>query len=304
MNIIIITGLSGSGKSTAMAAFEDAGFYCVDNLPVALLPKLLELPIQTGPNVTGLAFVMDLREKGFLSKYPDIFESIKQKGYSYKIIFLEADEDILIQRYSQTRRHHPLSKEKGLLEGIRTEKEQLKKLRVASDIILNTSDYTVHQLKTAIFDIAQKSASRMAMRVTVQSFGFKYGIPLEADLIIDVRFLPNPYFVPDLKELDGETDAIKNYVLGNESTQIFLSKYLDLLSYLIPLYEKEGKSYLTLAVGCTGGRHRSVVIARYIYEHIKRFKQTVEITHRDIEQNGKSEPGSAEQSKTHPDDGP
>ena len=300
-NIIIITGLSGSGKSTAVAAFEDAGFYCVDNLPVDLLPKFLELPMQSGPNVTGLAFVMDLREKGFLLKYPNIFESLRQKGYNYKILFLEANEEILLQRYSQTRRYHPLSQEKGLLEGIRTEKQQLKELRIAADIILNTSEYSVHQLKAAVFDIAQKSAIRMRMRITVQSFGFKYGIPLEADLIMDVRFLPNPYFVPSLKELDGESEAIKNYVMRNPSTQTFLSKYLDLLDYLLPLYEKEGKSYLTIAVGCTGGRHRSVVIARYIYDQINQSDKKVEITHRDIGQNANSTP---EQSKKQKNDSP
>ena len=304
MNIIIITGLSGSGKSTAMAAFEDAGFYCVDNLPVDLLPKFLELPMQSGPNVTGLAFVMDLREKGFLLKYPNIFESLRQKGYNYKILFLEANEEILLQRYSQTRRYHPLSQEKGLLEGIRTEKQQLKELRIAADIILNTSEYSVHQLKAAVFDIAQKSAIRMRMRITVQSFGFKYGIPLEADLIMDVRFLPNPYFVPSLKESDGESEAIKNYVLGNQSTQTFLSKYLNLLDYLIPLYEKEGKSYLTIAVGCTGGRHRSVVIAKYIYDQTNQSNRKVEITHRDIGQNAKPAPETSKQSQKHTDDIP
>jgi len=268
-----------------MAAFEDAGFFCVDNLPVDLLPKFLELPIQGAPEISGLAFVMDLREKGFISKCPTIFESLRQKGYHFRILFLEASEDVLLQRYSQTRRHHPLSQEKGLLEGIRTEKKQLKELRITADIILNTSRYTVHQLKAAIFDIAQRSATRMPMRITVQSFGYKYGIPPDADLLMDVRFLPNPYFVPELKELDGETEAIRNYVLSNAETQQFLKKYIDLLDYLIPLYEKEGKSYLTIAVGCTGGRHRSVVIARYLYEHIIRLGKKVEITHRDIDQN-------------------
>jgi UPF0042 nucleotide-binding protein len=283
-SIIIITGLSGSGKSTAMAAFEDARFYCVDNLPVDFLPKFLELPRQFSPDILGLAFVMDLREKGFLTKYPVIFESLRQQGYRFKILFLEADENILLQRYSQTRRHHPLSREKGLLEGIRTEKKQLKELRVAADIILNTSDYTVHQLKAAIFDVAQTIAARLPMGIMVLSFGYKYGVPLEADLVVDVRFLPNPYFVPELKDMDGETDDIKNYVLNDDTTQRFLKKYLDLLDYLLPLYEKEGKAYVTIAVGCTGGRHRSVVIARYIFDHIRTLDKKVEITHRDIGQ--------------------
>ena len=284
LTIIIITGLSGSGKSTALAAFEDAGFYCVDNLPVDLLPKFLELPIQRATEISGLAFVMDLREKGFLAKYPSIFESLRQKGYGFKVLFLEAEEDILLQRYSQTRRHHPLSPDKGLLDGIRAEKTQLKDLRVIAETIINTSNLTVHQLKASIFKIAQKSKTHQTTRITILSFGYKYGIPLEADLVMDVRFLPNPYFVPELKTLDGETEPIQKYVLKNQSTRRFLKKYLDLLDYLIPLYEKEGKAYLTIAVGCTGGRHRSVVISGKLFEHLKEKGMSVEINHRDIDQ--------------------
>ena len=284
LTIIIITGLSGSGKSTALAAFEDAGFYCVDNLPVDLLPKFLELPIQRATEISGLAFVMDLREKGFLAKYPSIFESLLQKGYGFKVLFLEAEEEILLQRYSQTRRHHPLSPDKGLLDGIRDEKVQLKDLRVIAEANINTSNLTVHQLKASIFEIAQKSKKHHTTRITILSFGYKYGIPLEADLIMDVRFLPNPYFVPELKALDGETEPIQKYVLKNQSTRRFLKKYLDLLDYLIPLYEKEGKAYLTIAIGCTGGRHRSVVISSKLFEHLKKKGMSVEFNHRDIAQ--------------------
>lgn len=284
LTIIIITGLSGSGKSTALAAFEDAGFYCVDNLPVDLLPKFLELPIQQAPDISGLVFVMDLREKGFLTKYPAIFESLRQRGYAFQILFLEAKEEILLKRYSQTRRHHPLSQDKGLLEGIRAEKSQLQDLRVIADTVIDTSHLTVHQLKATIFDIAQKCTKPQSMRITVMSFGYKYGIPLEADLVMDVRFLPNPYFVPELKVLDGENEAIQKYVLENHMSRKFLKKYIDLLDYLIPLYEKEGKAYLTIAVGCTGGRHRSVVISGAVFEHLKNKRMSVEITHRDIDQ--------------------
>ena len=284
LTIIIITGLSGSGKSTALAAFEDAGFYCVDNLPVDLLPKFLELPIQRATEISGLAFVMDLREKGFLAKYPSIFESLRQKSYGFKVLFLEAEEEILLQRYSQTRRHHPLSPDKGLLDGIRAEKAQLKDLRVIAETIINTSNLTVHQLKASIFKIAQKSKTHQTTRITILSFGYKYGVPLEADLVMDVRFLPNPYFVPELKTLDGETEPIQKYVLKNQSTRRFLKKYLDLLDYLIPLYEKEGKAYLTIAIGCTGGRHRSVVISGKLFEHLKKKGMSVEINHRDIAQ--------------------
>ena len=283
LNIIIITGLSGSGKSTAIAAFEDAGFYCVDNMPVELLPKFLELPIESDSQIAGLAFVMDLREKSFLSKYSTIFKSLNGKGYKFEILFLEADEEILLRRFSQTRRHHPLSQDKSLLEGLRNEKEQLERLRTSADKIINTSLYSVHDLKSIVSVIAQKSKDIAPMKINIFSFGFKHGVPNHADLIMDVRFLANPYFIPKLKTLDGTDEDVKNFVLNNEETQEFLKKYLYLLDYLIPLYEKEGKSYLTIALGCTGGRHRSVVIAQHILEHIKKIERQIIVTHRDID---------------------
>ncbi len=282
LKFFIITGLSGSGKSTAIAAFEDARFYCVDNMPVALLPKFLDLPIESESEIAGLAFVMDLREKGFLAGYKSIFETLRQKGYAFEVLFLEADEKILLQRYSQTRRYHPLSQDRSLMEGILAEKEHLKELRAYADRIINTSDYTVHKLKSLILDIAQSVGNLALMKINIVSFGFRYGIPNDADLIIDVRFLANPYFVPELKPLDGETEAVRNYVLSRGETVIFLEKYLDLIDYLIPLYEKEGKAYLTIGVGCTGGRHRSVAIARTLFEHISKPGKRVEIIHRDI----------------------
>jgi UPF0042 nucleotide-binding protein len=283
LKIIIITGRSGSGKSTAIAAFEDAGYYCVDNMPVALLPKFLELPIKSNSEIAGLAFVMDLREKSFLSRYSPIFKSLKQKGHQFEILFLDADEETLLKRYSQTRRHHPLSQDKSLLEGIRTEQQQLKDLKIAADKIINTSHFNVHELKSVISDIAQKSKIFAPMKINILSFGFKYGIPHEADLIMDVRFLSNPHFVPELKNMDGKNERVKNYVLDNDEAQRFLKKYLDMLDYLIPMYEKEGKAYLTIAVGCTGGRHRSVTIAEAVFEHIKKPDMQIIITHRDID---------------------
>lgn len=282
LKIFIITGLSGSGKSTAIAAFEDAHFYCVDNMPVALLPKFLELPIEYDFKISGLAFVMDLREKGFLSNYMPVFESLKQKGYKFEIIFLEADEEIILQRYNQTRRQHPFSQSKNLLDGIKAEKKALKGLKKASDSVINTSGYNVHELKSIILLIAQRAIKPAPMRINILSFGFKYGIPLDANLVVDVRFLTNPYFIPELKELDGETHKVKKHVLNNKETQLFLKKYVDFLDYLIPLYEKEKKAYLTIAVGCTGGRHRSVAIARYIFDHISKIRKQIEVKHRDI----------------------
>jgi len=265
-------------------AFEDAGFYCVDNLPVALLPKFLELPMESDPEIAGIALVMDLREKDFLTKYTPVFEGLKHEGYPFKILFLEADENILLQRYSATRRHHPLSPDKSLMESIQAEKEQLNQLRSAADTIIDTSKFNVHELKSYIFDVAQKIRKLGLMQINILSFGFKYGIPHEADLIVDVRFLANPYFIPELKALNGESQEIKDFILKKSETRKFLTKYFDLLDYLIPLYKKEGKSYLTIAVGCTGGRHRSVTIARSIHDHIKNEKAHVQIFHRDINQ--------------------
>ena len=279
--LFIISGLSGSGKSTALAALEDAGFYCIDNMPVDLLPKFLEMPIERDSEISGIALVMDLRERGFLTKYSAVFSELKKSGYFFKILFLEAEEEILVQRYSETRRQHPMSDGKSLLDNIRLEKGQLEDLRSAADIVINTSSFNVHDLKSKILDIAQKSKINVPMHINVLSFGFKYGIPYDADLIMDVRFMVNPYFVAELKELDGEAQEIKDFVLGHKDTRAFLDKYLDLLDYLIPLYEKEGKAYLTIAIGCTGGRHRSVTIAGTIYEHIHAMGKTVELNHRD-----------------------
>lgn len=281
--IFIITGLSGSGKSGAIDALEDAGFYCVDNMPVALLPKFVELPIESNSEIAGLAFVMDLREKSFLTSYSSIFETLKEKGYQFKILFLEADEDTLVKRYSQTRRHHPLAQGKSLLEGIRIEKERLKNLKSAADEIIDTSRYNIHELKSVIQNIAQQSKVSAPMSINILSFGFKYGVPHDASLIMDVRFMLNPHFIPELKALDGKDEKVKDFVLNNDNTRIFLNKFTDLLDYLIPLYEKEGKAYLTIAVGCTGGKHRSVAVAEYLFKHLIKQGSKIIISHRDID---------------------
>lgn len=265
-----------------MGVLEDAGFYCVDNMPVELLPKFLEMPIQDDTEIKGLAFVMDLREKSFLKACPVIFGTLRQQGYHFEILFLEADETVLLKRYSQTRRHHPLAQDKTLLEGIREEIKLLEPLKETASRIINTSDYNIHELKSIIFNLVQSSIKSIPMRTNITSFGFKHGIPHDTDLIIDVRFLANPYFVPDLKAHDGKNEAVKNFVLNNSATRIFLQKFTDLIDFLLPLYEKEGKSYLTIAIGCTGGQHRSVVIADAIYDHIKKPGRPIKITHRDI----------------------
>ncbi|PIE71634.1 MAG: RNase adapter RapZ [Deltaproteobacteria bacterium] len=282
--IIVITGLSGSGKSTAIDAFEDAGFYCVDNMPVALLPKFLELPAENVTDINGLAFVMDLRERSFIGHYPDVFQEIRRKGYRFTLLFLEAQESVLIRRYKETRRTHPIGQSVSIIDGVREEQRLLAPLKAAADTRIDSSEYTAHKLKAVIFSLAQKYIPTRRMRIQVISFGFKFGVPVDLDLLMDVRFLPNPYFISDIRHLDGETEPIRDFVLSQEATQTFLSKYIDLLDFLVPYYQKEGKSYLTIGIGCTGGRHRSVVLSRYIGDAVRKHGIPVTVTHRDISQ--------------------
>ncbi len=283
IKIIIITGLSGSGKTTAINTLEDAGFFCIDNLPVILLQKFLELRAKISSKITKLAVVMDLRERGFLHRYPEIFTKLKQGGFRFEILFLEASTEALLRRYSQTRRKHPLSEGKSISESIQTEREELKGLRDIADLIIDTSNQNVHELKKIILNHVLKSIPTKRMKIYLLSFGYKYGVPNDADLVIDVRFLPNPYFVPELKDLDGKSTKVKKYMGKWEETHTFINKYLDLLYYLTPLYEKEGKASLTIAIGCTAGIHRSVNIAETIYKELKKRTNYITLTHRDIE---------------------
>lgn len=289
--VYIITGLSGSGKTTAIQAFEDASFYCVDNMPLELMPKFLDLPLKENPEIKGFTFVMDMRSKNFISNYASGICSIEALGISVQIIFLEADVDTLLKRFSQTRRHHPVSSGQSLLDNIKLEKKMMLTIKQTAHHIINTTDYNVHQLKSRILDLIHDKKnghpSLELTKINIISFGFKYGIPSEADLVMDMRFLANPYFITELKALDGESRDVKQFVLSNNEAQIFLEKYLDLIDYLIPLYKKENKAYLTLAVGCTGGRHRSVTIARTIFEHINKKGHHPGLIHRDIDRDVK-----------------
>jgi len=280
--ITIVTGRSGSGKSTALAAFEDSGYYCVDNMPVSLLPGFLNLSLNHAGAYTSLAFGMDLRDNSFIRQYESTLDTLKGLGFHFRIIFLEADEKTLLRRYSQTRRRHPLALKKSLHDAIRSEKTILASLRRKANPIIDTSDLNVHDLKSIIRKIATVGAEDGSMNVQVISFGYKYGLPVHVDLVMDVRFLKNPYFEPSLRPLSGKTEKIRSFVLNTDQTCLFLQKYFDLLDLLIPQYENEGKSYLTIAVGCTGGRHRSVVIARQLYDHITALGRKTELTHRDI----------------------
>ncbi len=282
--LFIITGLSGSGKTTAMQAFEDASFYCVDNMPLELVPRFLELPVQKSPDIKGIAFVMDLRSKTFATNYSPGISAIEESGYSLEIIFLEADVDTLIKRFSQTRRQHPVTGKKSLLESIHSEIGALGLIKSTAHHIIDTSRLSVHQLKTEILNLISHGKGHPSeMKINVLSFGYKYGIPIDADLVMDMRFLANPYFEPELKHLDGESGEVRQFVLSNPETQTFLEQYTRLLDYLIPLYQRENKAYLTIAVGCTGGRHRSVAIARSIFEHLNQKARQPGLIHRDID---------------------
>ena len=282
LKFVILTGYSGSGKSTALAAFEDAGFYCVDNLPVALLPKFLELPFDRDFDTSGFAFVMDLRAKGFNTKFINAIEKLNASGYHFEVLFFETETETLLKRYSQTRRPHPLAKGDRLKDGITLEQELLSNIREQADTIIDTTHLTVHELKLMIQSVAKKKNIFIPMGIQVLSFGFKYGLPPEADLIIDVRFLKNPYFVPELRDLDGHSPEVKAYVHSQDIAKVFLEKYIDLLNFLIPLYEREAKAYLTIAVGCTGGRHRSVSIAETLFKELADRDRPLKIMHRDI----------------------
>lgn len=282
--LLIVTGLSGSGKSTALAALEDVGFFCVDNMPVALLPRFLELPLPNGAETTGVAFGMDLREKGFLSSYEPVLSALRREGFRFELMFLEADERVLVQRFSATRRQHPLARSQGLLAGIRRERELLQPLRAAAEHRIDSSSLNVHELKQKVVGMVAAQRSLEPLQIHVISFGFKYGLPPEADMVMDVRFLLNPFFVPELKDLDGENANIRKFVLETADAAALIQKYTDLIDFLIPLYQKEGKTQLSIAVGCTGGRHRSVAVARTLYDHIAARRHRVELIHRDIHQ--------------------
>ena len=284
LKVYIITGIAGSGKTTVAQAFEDASFYCIDNMPMELVPKVLELPLGQNSKVKGAAFVMDMRSKTFIKTFVSGVSALEEMGVSPVIIFLEADDQTLVKRFSQTRRHHPLDDGKNLLDSIRAEKKGMAAIRKLAHQIIDTSNFNVHQLKAEIKCLVSKDTGvENVMKLNIMSFGYKYGIPVDADIVLDLRFLANPYFVPELRAHNGESDAVKAFVLENPETKTFLKKYNDLIDYLIPLYKKENKAYLTLALGCTGGRHRSVAISRAIFERLVKKDLNPSLRHRDID---------------------
>ena len=283
---IVLTGLSGSGKTQAIRALEDLGYFCVDNLPVALIPTFAELTLRAGGEIGRAAVVVDIRERSLLKSFPSTFASLKEMtGLEPRLIFLDASDAALVRRFSETRRPHPLAEHQSVSEGIRVEREQLAPIREMADQIIDTSDMTVHELRHAFMAASRDSSTSAGPVVTFLSFGFKHGVPLDADLVFDARFLPNPHFVPQLRPHTGRDAQVREFLEQYDDYATFLERVGDLLSFLLPRYAAEGKSYVTVAIGCTGGKHRSVAIA----EELRRRMGTVSgirlrVRHRDIAQ--------------------
>ncbi len=284
MRIILLTGMSGSGKSTAIHSLEDLGYYAIDNLPLSFLDQMIELIRTT--QVEKLALVFDARtarvSPNELTQLPTLLESLKKRGHQIDLVFLDASDEVLERRYSETRRRHPLSLQGSVKGGIGAERSLLDPLLSAATIVINTTSMSVHDLKHEIQGaFASGPSEGTGMSITLLSFGYKHGVPPEADLMLDVRFLPNPYFVDELRDYSGEDEAVARYVLEREETRAFLEKTREFLAYLLPQYDQEGKAYLTVAIGCTGGRHRSVAIAAELARRLGEDGRRVQVRHRD-----------------------
>lgn len=281
---VVLTGLSGSGKSQAIRALEDLGYFCVDNLPVTLLPMLAELTLRAGTEISRAAVVVDVREGKMLKEFPGIYRQLQaMRNLNPALIFLEAAEPALIRRFSETRRPHPLSPDRSAIEGIKEERDAMKAIRRMADHIVDTTEMTVHELRHAFIGVASGRAPDNQLVVTILSFGFKHGIPVDSDLLFDVRFLPNPHFVHRLRPKTGRDRAVIKFMEDSPRTGELLGRLTDLLKFLIPQYVSEGKSYLTIAIGCTGGRHRSVMIAEALRKTLGGVPGSrMRVHHRDI----------------------
>lgn len=282
--VLIITGLSGSGKTTVLRSLEDSGYFCVDNLPLSLLPPFLEEFSRTSQSPRKIALVMDVRTAGFVQDYGRVCQDLQRQGYRLHLLFLEADERVLLRRFSQTRRQHPLADHDSIARAVHQERESLQGVRQMAHRILDTSLYNPHQLRKLILDEYCDVEPRQRMLLHLISFSYKNGLPSEADLVMDVRFLPNPFFIEELKSLTGNEPRVREFVLGQEETLDFLNQFYSFLDYLLPRFRREGKTHLTLAIGCTGGQHRSVVIANVLGEHLSQENLPFTLTHRDMAQ--------------------
>lgn len=283
MRFVIVTGLSGAGKTQATRALEDLGYFCVDNLPPKLISKFAEMCTQSGGNIEKVALVIDIRGGVFFDDFVETLNYLRQNEFKYEILFLEATDEVLIKRFKETRRSHPLSPDGRVLTGITQEREKLREVKNIADIIIDTSKYEIRHLRENINqNYGDNINPKKQLSVTVLSFGFKYGIPVDSDLVFDVRFIPNPFYIPELKLYSGNDEPVKEYVLKQSETINFIEKLVDMLKYLIPNYVKEGKRQLIISIGCTGGRHRSVAIANEVHEMLNRENYNARIEHRDV----------------------
>jgi UPF0042 nucleotide-binding protein len=280
VSVVIITGLSGSGMSSALKAFEDLGYFAVDNLPVQLIPTFVRLCDQSS-EIERTAFVIDARSREFLGAFPRIRGELDRERVAVTVVFLEADDDLLVRRYSETRRPHPLP-EQDMLAAIQHERRLLSEIREMADVIIDTSEHTVHTLRDAIKDRFAEKGAGHEMNVSIMSFGYRHGLPRGADVMLDVRFLPNPHFVPELRALTGRDQPVIDYLNASPEVQEALDRFTDLLAYLLPKFEREGKSYLTVGIGCTGGHHRSVMMADALNDRLARLGHKAMVIHRDI----------------------
>jgi RNase adapter protein RapZ len=282
--LVLLTGLSGSGKGSVLNTFEDLGYYCVDNLPVALIPTFSELYGEGSGEIERAALLVDAREGEQIEKLPGIYRKLSA-DHPVSLVFIEASDEALLRRFSETRRPHPLGHHSSIAEGLREERERMAPIRRMADVIIDTTKFTVHELRQFVIDRFQ-NLDRRPLLVSVVSFGFRYGIPADADLVFDVRFLPNPHFVPRLRRYSGKDPRVARYIRSFPQTREFMRRIESLLLYLVPLYIREGKSYLTVAIGCTGGRHRSVALSESIRRKLKQKGYAAKVVHRDIDKSG------------------
>jgi UPF0042 nucleotide-binding protein len=283
LDFIVVTGMSGAGKSAASRCLEDLGFFCIDNLPAALIPKVAELCAQTEKRIDRVALVVDAREGRFLDALFDILVDLRREGHEVRMVFLDASDEVLVRRFSESRRPHPLAPGGSALEGIRAERNRLAHLKAKADLVIDTSSFTVHEfrklLATSFLDLPAPPRTVLALI----SFGYRYGLPVDADLVFDARCLPNPHFVEPLRPLTGMAQGVVDYVLGSAQSRAFLDHIQGFLTFALPLYVHEGKAYLTIVIGCTGGRHRSVVLVEELARRMREMGHEVSVRHRDME---------------------
>lgn len=283
VDFIVVTGMSGAGKSAASRCLEDLGYFCIDNLPAALIPKVAELCVQSEKRIERVALVIDAREGRFLDALFDILVDLRREGHQVRMVFLDASDEALVRRFSESRRPHPLAPTGSTLEGIRVERGLLAALKAKADLVVDTSAFTVHEfrklLATSFLDLRVLPRTVLAL----VSFGYRYGLPVDADLVFDARCLPNPHFVETLRPFTGLAEGVRDYVLGSEESRAFLDRVQSFLAFAVPLYVREGKAYLTIAIGCTGGRHRSVVLAEELGARLRAAGHDASVRHRDVE---------------------